>query len=271
VGNTGDFHGYSMLVHGYYDWRNIAIAQAVVPAGGTIVEVGANVGTETACFAAVVGRRGRVVAFEPVEENAGWLDRVAAANPDLAIDVRRAAMSDQPGTATFAAPPRDISGQGHLAGSGDDNPPVPDGWDQVTVTVDSLDDALAGVDRIDLLSMDTEGHEPLVLAGAGTLIATHRPVIIAEATQSILQRAGLGTVVDLRHQFGELGYQCYEVGRFGIEAVGTDPRLHGNWLCLPTERQGWLRPLRRRLRTSFLAPPVGRLSPLAGRWKPVSS
>src|SRR5262249_26657308 len=40
--STRDFHGYPFAVHGFYDWRNVALALAVVRPGDTILEIGAN-------------------------------------------------------------------------------------------------------------------------------------------------------------------------------------------------------------------------------------
>lgn len=59
------FHFYPFIFHGFYDWRNIAVCSAVCGAGSSIIEVGGNVGTETVCFADIVGREGHVVALEP--------------------------------------------------------------------------------------------------------------------------------------------------------------------------------------------------------------
>jgi len=47
-GNTADDHSYRFAVHGFFDWRNIIAANRYVKSnGGDIIEIGANVGTET--------------------------------------------------------------------------------------------------------------------------------------------------------------------------------------------------------------------------------
>lgn len=55
IGTTRDFHLHVLAIHGYYDWRVLVIAGAICSQGDTIVEVGANVGTETLGFADIVG------------------------------------------------------------------------------------------------------------------------------------------------------------------------------------------------------------------------
>src|SRR5438093_3231254 len=62
---TNDCHAHHFSMLGYYDWRQWAIATAVCRAGDVVVEVGANIGTETIGFADIVGPSGRVYAFEP--------------------------------------------------------------------------------------------------------------------------------------------------------------------------------------------------------------
>ena len=60
---------YPFAVHGYFYCTAWGITLAIFAPGDTIVEVGANVGTETIGFSDIVGRSGRVIAFEPVPAN----------------------------------------------------------------------------------------------------------------------------------------------------------------------------------------------------------
>lgn len=77
---TSDYHAYPFSVHGYSDWRNWAIALALCSPGDTIVEVGANVGTETIGFADIVGSLGKVYAFEPLPSNLIALEDIMRLN-----------------------------------------------------------------------------------------------------------------------------------------------------------------------------------------------
>ena len=52
-------------MHGFSDWRNIVVASTLCRQGDVIVEVGANIGTETISFLDIVGPRGEVLALEP--------------------------------------------------------------------------------------------------------------------------------------------------------------------------------------------------------------
>src|SRR5690606_19085605 len=70
-GNTSDFHAFKFSVHGYFDWRNIIISNEVLKKyKGHIVEVGANIGTETISFSDVARKFGmKVFAYEPLPIN----------------------------------------------------------------------------------------------------------------------------------------------------------------------------------------------------------
>ena len=69
IGKTNDFFCHPFAVHGYYYWRAWAIALAVCSRGDSIIEIGANVGTETIGFSDIVGKSGNVIAFEPLPNN----------------------------------------------------------------------------------------------------------------------------------------------------------------------------------------------------------
>src|SRR5262249_1440443 len=50
-----------------------------------------------------------------------------------------------------------------------------------------LDQELADLQRIDLIKLDIEGHEPLALQGAVDLIRRHRPVLLTEFNPRCLE------------------------------------------------------------------------------------
>jgi hypothetical protein len=56
-GSRHDVHGYMFGMHGYFDWRVIAVVGAVLRAGDVAVEVGANVGANVGA-----GRSGNSIA-----------------------------------------------------------------------------------------------------------------------------------------------------------------------------------------------------------------
>jgi len=148
--------------------------------GSVFVDVGANHGYFTMLGAAIVGARGRVLAFEPnppvfeqltthVRLN-GFTDRVALFRTALGDRVVESAPFFIPawignsGVATLTPDERPIA-EGLLARD-----------KRITVAVDTLDRTLAAasVDRIDLVKIDVEGAEALVVGGMRRSLAAGR-------------------------------------------------------------------------------------------------
>lgn len=256
-GTTSDFHAYPMLVHGYFERRNVAICRAVCGPGDMVIEVGANIGTETVCFADIVGREGRVIAIEPDAENFRQLERMVELNGFRHVDLYRCAAGAEDGVVVFE-PPRDrnMSGMGYVrpggAGSG------------LEVEARRLDWWLEqGLTRAKAVFIDVEGFEPAVLRGAERLLQEFRPVVVLEASPKLLRRNGwsLRTLLDelARHK-----YRVWNIGRFGLEEAKETAAKAGNWLALPEERAAEAAVVRRMLWKCGWMPRIRGLHPLEG-------
>lgn len=149
--------------------------------GLTVLEVGANIGTETV---SLLVRHGvaRIVAIEPDLENV----RLLRANLDLndvreRVQIHQMALSDADGVLTLECSEENRGDHRiRLPASG---PDLRNEGQRVVVevpgrSVDSLADAGDIVlDDIDLVWMDAQGHEAHILAGAERLAATSIPVL----------------------------------------------------------------------------------------------
>lgn len=252
-----DIHGYYFIFHGCFDWRNIAICAAVCRRGDTIVEVGANIGTETVSFADIVGPEGRVVALEPDEENFRSLERMVELNGFRQVELHRCAAGAEDGEAQFQPPAdRNMSGVGRvLAGGGDGC---------FTVRMRRLDWWLErGITEVRAVFIDVEGYEPAVLRGAEEMLRRHRPVVVLEASPKLLRRNGW----DLKGLHGQLacaGYRTFSIGRFGLEVVDVEAKKAGNWLAIPVESETVVPKIRRMIWRCGWMPRIAGLHPLEG-------
>jgi FkbM family methyltransferase len=149
----------------------LAALAALVPRGGTAIDVGANQGIFSYALAGIADR---VVAFEPNPDYAffaRWMLRGRA-------EVHALALSDRAGHASFTVP---ISEQGmvlHLAGSLKPTHAQFLRFKTYAVEVRRLDDF--GFTDVRFLKADVEGSEREVLDGARATIARDRPVILLE-------------------------------------------------------------------------------------------
>jgi FkbM family methyltransferase len=136
--------------------------------GESVVDAGAFNGATSAAFARAVGRRGRVYAFEPSRDNRALIRRrlLRPWNWGLRVEVVPEALADAVGEAHFD------QGRGG-SGSLREGAAAPAHTEAVAVT--TLDEFTKSGRRVDVISLDVEGAEPRVLAGADRLIETQRP------------------------------------------------------------------------------------------------
>ena len=139
--------------------------------GGTLVEVGAHIGTTTLVAADFFKY---VYAFEPASRNFAILQHNIRLNSGHNISANDVAVSEHPGEADFwlCGDDRAVC---HSLSSG-----VTRTAQSEKVTVVTLDTHLGHVKDCGLLLVDAEGHDMKVLRGGGTFIDRNRPVIVIE-------------------------------------------------------------------------------------------
>jgi FkbM family methyltransferase len=248
--NTGDEIGYFFALRGCYDWKVWAIARAVCRRGDTIVEVGANIGTETVGFGDIVGDSGSVYSFEPEPRNLQRLTANIRISGRTNIHTVPLAVADVVGSVEFEIPPGSNSGTGHIVYAHD---PGGRGLERIRVNTTTLDEYLGDRVSARMLMIDVEGAERLVLRGGTGWIGRNRPVIILEAHHH------RGELLDLLQ---EMGFHVYAINRLGLGTPETDPVVpQGNWLAIHESEGELARPVERMIRICGLLPPAFGLHP----------
>jgi FkbM family methyltransferase len=143
--------------------------------GDVAVDVGANIGFYTVHFAARVGARGHVHAFECNPELLDLLrDSIEINYLESRCTVYPVAVTDHEGDATFSQPSKHLGGGSLVAGELSN-----DSATKITVRATTLDSIFRGNEPpIRLLHVDTEASEPMVIAGAHAFIERHPDMII---------------------------------------------------------------------------------------------
>jgi FkbM family methyltransferase len=145
--------------------------------GAVFYDVGANVGFFTLIGARLVRPNGYVRAFEPHPDNAAVLEHNIEINGLRNVELIRAAVGAETGTAKLAGEtPLTL----HLSAQGIDVP---------LVTLDELAENLPPT----LIKIDVEGAELDVLEGAKDTLARDRPVVVCEVHDTAEQCAALLT------------------------------------------------------------------------------
>ncbi|HEY7137547.1 MAG TPA: FkbM family methyltransferase [Acidimicrobiia bacterium] len=188
---------FTSLVDGRDATDNVLHAvRPLVRNGDVVVDVGANLGIHAIALSRLTPD-GHVYAIEAAERTVGLLRANVDANDTGNVTVVHAAMSAEPGTLRLYVNREYAAGsmvvehasalfQSHLAiaQTGDGAQPADPTrtpWGDVQeVTTMTLDQLTADLERVDVIKIDTEGHDMQVLAGARDTLRRFRPAVAME-------------------------------------------------------------------------------------------
>jgi FkbM family methyltransferase len=202
----------------------------LVRPGETVIEVGAHIGYFSQLFSHLVGPTGKVVVFEPGENNLGYL-RKNLQSLDQATVVEKA-VSDHSGEVSFWL--ENLSGQnnslikdyhlldGNIALSGLGTQVAKK---QVTVQAVTLDEVVRQLvsdgHRPSFVKIDVEGAELMVLQGADHTLREVRPTLMVEVTR---EQSKIWELLKARD------YVLRDA-----EGHAVNETFEGNVFCLPDE------------------------------------
>lgn len=158
----------------------------LLQAGMTFMDLGANIGYYTLLAAHRVGPQGRVVAFEPDQQNCTLIQMSVLDNGFENVELFPLAAADH--SATFAFELRDGS-NGMLTEelSASSVSDVRRLLSRKVVRAVAIDEILHHLDRLDVMKIDVEGAEYRALRGMEALLTKHRPIIFSEFSPIMLQ------------------------------------------------------------------------------------
>ncbi|HVM18185.1 MAG TPA: FkbM family methyltransferase [Gaiellaceae bacterium] len=222
-----------LLRHGVYEPTMTRLIEERVRAGDVVVDVGANIGYHTLLFARLVGPEGRVVAFEPDEENFAVLAENVRANGYANVELVRAAVADRSGTVALRRS-SDNSGDHRIFAADEER-------ETVEVPCVTLDEHLGDAVRVDVVKVDVQGAEAAVLRGMrGVLARSPVRAILTEVWPQGLAAAGDDAAAYLAElQAAGFSFELVdeEAGRVEalepaplLEALARDP-YGGNVVC----------------------------------------
>jgi FkbM family methyltransferase len=192
--------------------------------GDTFLDIGANIGYFTMMAAFVVGAAGKVIAVEPNPQNVQLICESAKANGLTNVSVYPLAASDRTAILEFF---------NHGSNGGVITETMRRTAEPLWVELTNchffsqsvlLDDMLSTLDRLDVVKIDIEAHEPEALRGMTGLISKHRPIIFTEFHPWALSRMSEAPPDDYLRQVISLGYSFSILDRDGsvVHAVTPD-------------------------------------------------
>jgi FkbM family methyltransferase len=225
------------LIASAIDWRGLAgwepetftALQRLLPTVATCFDIGASTGVFSLTVALDDPRR-RVFAFEAAPGMLARLRRNLELNRATNVEVVEGAVCDHRGTIDLFIPPGLSLPFGASTLESFRSP-----GERLPVRAVQLDEFVTGrgIERVELLKLDTEGTEPRVLAGARALLARDEPWIVCEVLHGLTESA-LHEVLD------PLGYRYFAIGARGLERreriVGDPTYRDRNWLFATPRR-----------------------------------
>jgi len=201
----------------------------------TVLDVGAHHGYYTLLASRKVGRRGKVIAFEPSPRERRYLKRHLKLNRCANVVVEETALGNHSGEADFYLVDGTESGCNSIR-----LPDVAQPVQRLRVRLDQVDAYLERnrIETVDFMKLDAEGAELQILEGAERLL-THvpRPVILAEVQDLRTRPWGYEASEILRH-LDLRGFCLHRISPSGelIHVPAERREYDGNFVAVPDER-----------------------------------
>jgi FkbM family methyltransferase len=213
---------FSIFLLGSFERSTVVALQKLASPGSVVFDIGANIGAHTLGLARRVGPAGRVFAFEPATAAFGKLKRNLALNPEL--DSRTQAHQILLAAEPFAQLPQMIYASWPLLAT---EPVHPKLRGRLLATSDARVDTLdqfveqEGLNRLDLIKIDVDGHEYPVLLGGARTLARFQPRLLMELSPYVHDEQGHGfdALVTLLR---DAGYSLQDAGTRKILPLDTD-------------------------------------------------
>lgn len=225
-----------------YELEETELVKTLVRPGMTVFDIGANLGYYTLLFSALVGKRGRVVAFEPSPANLLLLRRNVAANSAANVAVLESAVADREGEVTLALSPDNFGGHSigeivNLAHA-----------ESVGVACTTVDATATRLDiRPDFIKMDIEGAEVGALRGMHkTLTENEHVLLLCEFNPRALENCG-ATPEEFVRILDGMGFRFYRIAtRARLQPLSPTELLaasrsgrHFNLVASRAEPEAW--------------------------------
>jgi FkbM family methyltransferase len=223
------------LMYEGFEEAEMRFVKRLVRPGMTVLDIGAHHDLYTLLAAKLVGRRGKVIAFEPSPREYLRLAKHVRVNRCKNVEMESCAVGNETGEADLYLV------EGFRDWGNSLRPPVvPESTRTVRVLVRKLDDVLAarGIEHVDFIKVDAEGAELGILQGAMRLLQTApRPVILAEVEDIRTRQWGYPArqLIQLLARWNYRWYALTEAGGL-LPASADEESYDANFVAIPAER-----------------------------------
>jgi FkbM family methyltransferase len=208
------------LIYFGFEKQEQLFLSSVLNKGDYFIDIGANIGLFTLIAADIVGRSGRVIAFEPTPETYRRLLGNIELNKFDNIDAYSIGLSNSPQKLKF-----NISSNGYDAWNSFANSVCSNLQEQIDVNVSTLDLVLDKYEKskIKLVKIDAEGWEKFILQGGTNFLSNYSPQLLVEFTEQNTFDAGY-MVQEIYDYMVDLGYMWYRIDNGTL--IKVEKQLH---------------------------------------------
>jgi FkbM family methyltransferase len=226
-------HGRFGIIPSYEDILETTYRLFIQP-GQTVVDIGAHTGRHTKVFADLVGRDGKVYAFEPLPYA---FDILRSRSLPRHVRLHKYAIAQQQGAVSF------VFARGAPEESGlrikQYNQPQQVVPETITVEARSLDSFSAEFGPVHFIKIDAEGSELECIRSGLDLIRTNRPLITVEYGYPSYSAYG-NTAASLFHLAVSMGYVVGDMFGAYCSDLSTWSKVcdvaYWDWFLIPLER-----------------------------------
>jgi len=228
--DTRCFQEWMIFFRGYYETDIVNLLKKILPSNAVAFEVGSNIGSHALIMSRSVGSQGQIFAFEPYPKVFRKLIKNIQTNRISNIHALPHALSDRSDRLTLFFSEDQFSTEEMNSSLYPDNRLT----NQIEVEVKTLDSVFQeqGLNRLDLIKIDTEGSEYKVLQGAQQTIQAHRPYVIFEYGKDNWEKAGYSWST-VESFFSELNYSLYVIGLDFLVSTNLEFRDDTDILAVP--------------------------------------
>lgn len=228
VYNENDLYvGKSLEVYGEYSEHETELFSQIVKRGSLVIEIGANIGSQTVILARFVGDEGLVYAFEP--QPLVFQNLCANISINGLKNVRAFPFACGSTNGCIYVPPVDYESSGNFGGISMHHSMGE------RVSLIKIDDWLDIKNDISMIKIDVEGMEQQVILGLLDTINHCKPFLYVENDRIEKSK-------DLIELLWGLGYQCYwhitplyNINNYFNENINVFENLISiNMLCMPS-------------------------------------
>lgn len=193
-----------LLLDNKFDPNMHRFLTQVIKPGGTFIDVGAHIGTETLLASRLVGKNGSVYAYEPNPEIFNVLQYNSSLTPERKANIHpaRMAVSNCEGSIEITDLGIELSAWNSVSDVRPFTPlfrRIPNNPIKINCQATTLNKELTNINPSQLvIKIDAEGHEFAILKGATSVISKFAPTIIFEGGFDDLRPNGQSTADCLR-------------------------------------------------------------------------